>query len=283
MERIWLRLVCGLVALLVWGCEGVEWRPALKGHALVMTYEVRTLTGENDAENRRNVPPEPPGNAWLDTQVSLIFGDAFGGILAHDVYVRFPVDFTEIPRYAKVVSAYIEFEPETSSSDTVNVLIQLLDSTNCPSFVTDQSGLDTDGASVTWANVPDWVVDTPVQSPDIATEVQRWIDKAATVAAPFIGFRFVEHGSDSNAKRLSYPVEGDATKSPLLHITYTLPELIQADATIVQAQSADATVRQALSATASVQQSTGKTATIQQGVAATATIKQRVEADAKLH
>ena len=236
---------------------------------------------ENDAENRRDLPP--PGNTWLDTLTILTFGDGLGGFIGHDVYVRFPVDFTEIPRYATVVSAYIEFGPEASSSGTVNVLIQLLDSTNCPSFVTDQSGLGTDGASITWANVPAWVFGTPVQSPDIATEVQRWLDKAATVAAPFIGFRFVENGSNSNAKRLSYPAEGDATKSPLLHVVYTLPELIQADAAIQQAQSADASIRQAQSATATIRQSVKQTATIRQGVSATATIVQRVEADAKLH
>ena len=253
MRRISLRLVCGLVAVLVFGCEGIEWRPAQKGHALMAIYEVRTLTGENDAENRRDLE-FPLANTWLDTLTILTFGDGLGGFIGHDVYVRFPIDFTEIPRYAKVVSAYIEFEPEASSSGTVNVLIQLLDSTNCPSLVTDQSGLGTDGASVAWANVPAWVVDTPVQSSDIATEVQRWIDKAATVAAPFIGFRFVENGSDSNAKRLSEPAEGDATKSPLLHVVYTLPELVSEIGTIQQAHKVTGAVVQTQAATGAIKQ-----------------------------
>jgi hypothetical protein len=253
MGRIWLRLVCGLVALLVLGCEGVEWHPAaLKGHALVMTYEVRTLTGENDAQNRRAF--SPPGNTWFDELTILTFGRFLSGNFEHDVYVRFPVDFTQIPRYAKVVSAYIEFEPRGSESEIVNLLIQLLDSANCPSFVTDQSGLGTDGASVIWANVPAWVVDTPVQSPDIATEVQRWIDKAAKVATPFLGFRFVENGSDLNALRSSYSAEGDATKSPLLHITYILPELLTADGTIWQTLDADGLIRQNLAATGAIKQ-----------------------------
>lgn len=145
-----------------------------------------------------------------------------------------------IPAGARIITAYLKLKCsrcDYSSSHAVNSKIRGEKSGTPSAFSTGSNyqgrrgtvvgGADDTNitaASVSWDNLPNWVVDTEYQSPEIKTIIQEIIDDCGAISDLVLFWD--DHEGNSYASsyyREAYSYDGDAAGAAKLHIEYTLP------------------------------------------------------------
>ena len=129
-----------------------------------------------------------------------------------------------IPQGASITNAYIQFKPSASSivSDDLKLRIQLKDDVNPQTFTHGSGELVVSGsltaAQVEW-QVPDWVEDNQVSTPNLAALVQSVVSQANWCGGNSLAFVLQATGSDRGIREAHSFEEGN-TKQPRLVVEY---------------------------------------------------------------
>jgi type IV pilus assembly protein PilY1 len=145
----------------------------------------------------------------------------------HTVGLRF--NNVGVPQGAKITRAFLEFRPDTDSSNSASVTIFGHDVGDAPTF----SAVDNDISkrydsarttkSVDW-DIPTWTPGTASQSPDIKDIVQEIVDEPAWCGNNSMAFMIRPKMNDLlNGKvgpRIADSFDSDPTNAPILRIEY---------------------------------------------------------------
>ncbi len=123
-----------------------------------------------------------------------------------------------IPKRARIVSAYVEFEGDETGSETTNLTIygEATDNANTFSTATkDISNRVKTITSVTCNNLPTWAVGGKYESTDIAPIIQEIVDRNGWISGNDLAIKI-----EGTGKRTTESYNGAATAAALLVITY---------------------------------------------------------------
>jgi hypothetical protein len=142
-----------------------------------------------------------------------------GGSIPLDAFVRF---LLTIPKGSTINNAYLTLIAYDSRTDDFTAQIVFTDEDDAADFSTNPYGRADGGADVAWA-VPDFVAGQPVQTPNIASLIQAFINRAGYNANNHIAIR-IKHGDATGGEYQSfYQYDGGASYAAILTIEYTPP------------------------------------------------------------
>jgi hypothetical protein len=181
------------------------------GGALVR--EVRATAGSDDAE--QSVSSGSTNVSSNDLELTT------DGNTQQVVGVRFPN--LGVPRNATIVSAYVQFWTDEASTGASSMTVRAEAADNAAPYVGSANNVSTRattaGAGVAWSP-PEWPTPgqagAPQRTPDLSTQVQAVVNRAAWATGNAIAFQFSGTG-----RRVARAVEQGAATAPLLHVEYS--------------------------------------------------------------
>lgn len=170
------------------------------------------IAGAADDAEEENSGTMVLGSGDLDIVNNGAAGDQVVGLR----YATVPV-----PRFATVISAWIEFAADAADSGSTSLLISAEAAGNAAAFTTDAFNLSSrlpTSAQTPWDNVAPWPAEHYFhRSPDISPVVQELIDRPDWTENNAMVFLV----SGSGVRRAK-PYEGGYLVPPMLHIEYAL-------------------------------------------------------------
>jgi hypothetical protein len=173
------------------------------------TLEVRVIASTDDSEEDQN------GTIDLTSTDLELIQDASA---VQEVGMRF-LNIT-IPQGANIADAYIEFETDETTSVATDLTFWGEDTSNASTFSStsyDISNRTKTTASVTWSNVPPWIiVDENNQTPDLSPVIQEIVNRGDWSSGNAMVVIVTGTGT-----RIAESEDGESSAAPLLHVEYT--------------------------------------------------------------
>jgi hypothetical protein len=173
-------------------------------------FEARVSTSSDDAE-------EFPGGYVhrTSTHLDLIYDDK-----VQTVGMRF--DGVEIPQGATIVSAYVQFQVDKTSSEATSLLIEGEAADDALTFTSVSKNISVrprTGASVVWVPVP-WTTvgeaGPDQQTPGLAPVIQEIVSRPGWTTGNALALIISGSG-----RRVAEPYDGLSSAAPLLHVEYS--------------------------------------------------------------
>lgn len=149
--------------------------PAGEG-CMATTFSYRVSSNTDDGRGRSSTSTS--NDVLNDTSLPL------GTYDGNAIYTGFRFTNLQIPRNATVLSAYLEFTASANNSGSSNLTIKVQDSNNAGALCTGGTGCTRlrsrtywETTTVAWNNVPAFTSGMVYRSPDIASLVQRIVNK----------------------------------------------------------------------------------------------------------
>lgn len=124
----------------------------------------------------------------------------------------------DIPPGATIVKAYLQFIAEDDSEGPAALTFYAEAADNAPAFANSPfniSGRTLTGASVTWADVPDWAEDEPYWTPDLGAIVQEVVSRPGWAAGNALAIIVTGTG-----ERSAWSYDGSPALAPRLYVEY---------------------------------------------------------------
>ncbi len=198
-----------------------DWPTSTKNMAFLFEQDDATrLTKTGTRELERATPGGwPTLNITYQTCASVSASNVRTGLL---------FDALKIPQGATISTARIDFTAATADTGAPDLQIEIEDvdsaaAISATPFSTARTYHSTPIAWNTTTSTPlltDWAVDTVYSTPDLSALLQQVVNRAGWCGGNDVLFN-IERISGDSQKRTAYSFEGDTSKAPVLHITYS--------------------------------------------------------------
>jgi hypothetical protein len=179
-------------------------------------FEQRISDGNNDIEEFSD------GSVFLNSSDLELVYDSF---YLQNQIVGLRFIYLTIPKNARILNAYLEFEVDEVSTSATSLSIHVEAADNANAFTGNAHAVSSrtfESNYITWNNVEAWsAVDAKKLTPDISLLVQSVVNRSGWTSGNSLVLKITGTGS-----RIAESVEGEAAAAPLLHVEYTVDTIV---------------------------------------------------------
>lgn len=142
----------------------------------------------------------------------------------YDAFLRFLI---AIPKGSTITNAFVEVIGYNTRIDDFTAQINFTDEGDAADFSANPYSSADGGVDVAWV-VPDFFADGAVDTPDISSLIQAYINRGDYNPNQHVAIRIKHGDAGDNEWQKFYQWDGDHAKAAVIIITYTLPPKFKA-------------------------------------------------------